>query len=246
VKEDKPWKYVIAIIAGLVVAVALHWYLSDWLCPPRGCRPRRDFLVNFFLVWMPSMVTFICVCGVTAMLLDTQESPAAPAEAEAPAAPAGDRDPAGNAYDRGVEHLERGEYEAAVREFGAAIALDGRYVNAYICRAHAFAELGHYDHAQADYDAAIRLDPRNDIAFQSRGRLWHDIGELNRAVADYDEALRLRPDYILALYGRAMAYRDRGNTQEAVADLRHALALNPDDATRSRLQNRLAEFGAPA
>ena len=246
-KEHKPWKYIVVFIIALAVAVTLHRYLSGWLCPARGCRARADFMVNFFLVWMPSFLLFLAVAGTLTMMLDKLHEPfAAPASEPEPtsATPASNRDQASAAYDRGVARLQSGECEATLREFNTAIGFDDRYVNAYVGRAHAYAELGQSDRALADYSLAIQLDPQSDVAFRSRGRVWHEMGDPRRAVADYDEALRIRPDYLQAFYGRGLAYRDLGETRQAIADLRQALALGPDDATRSSLQTRLAELGA--
>jgi hypothetical protein len=113
-KEESHLKYIVALGVALILAVTVWWQLSDLLCPPRGCRPRRDFLVNFFLVWMPAFLTFFLTCGFIMMIWEKYERPAAETEAStAPAdSPAGETAQARAAYDRGYALLNGNDLEA--------------------------------------------------------------------------------------------------------------------------------------
>ena len=79
-KSESSAKYVVGLGVALVAAIALHWYLSGLLCPPRGCRARSDFFVNFFLVWMPSFIAFIAVAASIMMTWEKFERQTADAD----------------------------------------------------------------------------------------------------------------------------------------------------------------------
>ena len=68
-------------------------------------------------------------------------------------------DPCGEAYKRGVDHLENNDSVAAIRELTRAIALDPKYVNAYLARGYAHCETDDPEQALADYTEACRLAP---------------------------------------------------------------------------------------
>jgi tetratricopeptide (TPR) repeat protein len=244
-KSESPLKYMVGLGVALAAAIALGWYLSDLLCPPRGCRARRDFLVNFFLVWLPSMVTFLIIAGSIMTILEKFERPAADADSASERSPASDvNEDVRAAYDRGYALLQHGDPQGAVREFGQAISLDPTDPYPFIARGVALADLKQFEQATADYDRAIALDSGNAAAHYNRGRAWQNIGDIDRALTDFDTALRLRPGYMTALYARGIALQTLGENQHAVADFRQALSMATDDATRQQLQARLAALGA--
>jgi tetratricopeptide (TPR) repeat protein len=248
-KSESGLKYVIGLSVALAVAIALHCYLSDLLCPARGCRARSDFFVNFFLVWMPSFITFIGVAAGIVMTWEKFERPTGAADPALTAAvesssPADAGAQARAAYDRGWASLQRGDFPAALWEFDLAISLNPTDTFAFIARGNAYAELKQFDQAFADYELSLALDPRSVPAHYNRGRTWQDIGETDRAVADFDAAIRLRPGYVPALHSRGIALQSLGENGGAIADFRQALSLATDDTTRRQLEARLAALGA--
>ena len=230
-KSEPTAKYVVGLGVALVAAIALHWYLSDLLCPSRGCRGRSDFFVNFFLVWMPSFIAFIAV-GASIMMTwekferqteDTDLGQSASVESPHSEGIA----PARAAYDRGWASLQCGDFQDAIREFDRAIGLDPTDSYAFIARGNAYAELKQYEEAFADYERALARDPRSVPAHYNRGRTLQDVGDTVRAIADFDAALRLRPGYVPALHARGIALQTLGESGRAIADFRQALSLRP-------------------
>jgi tetratricopeptide (TPR) repeat protein len=244
-KSESSAKYVVGLGVALVAAIALHWYLSGLLCPPRGCRARSDFFVNFFLVWMPSFIAFIAVAASIMMTWEKFERQTADMDsaqfvaAESPPAADGIA-PARAAYDRGWASLQHGDFRDAIREFDLAISLDPTDSYAFIARGNAYAELKQFEQAFADYERALARDPRSVPAHYNRGRTLQDVGDTVRAIADFDAALRLRPGYVPALHSRGIALQTLGESGRAIADFRQALSLATDDATRRQLESRLA------
>jgi tetratricopeptide (TPR) repeat protein len=247
-KSESSAKYVVGLGVALVAAIALHWYLSGLLCPPRGCRARSDFFVNFFLIWMPSFIAFIAVAASIMMTWEKFERQPADADsgqsASVESPPADGIAPARAAYDRGWASLQRGDFQDAIRQFDLAIGLDPTDSYAFIARGNACAELKQFEQAFADYERALALDPRSVPAHYNRGRTLQDVGDTVRAIADFDAAIRLRPGYVLALHSRGIALQTLGDSGRAIADFRQALSLATDDATRRQLESRLAALSA--
>lgn len=245
-KEESSLKYIVAGVIALVLAVTVWWQLSDLLCPPRGCRPRRDFLVNFFLVWMPAFLTFFLTIGFIMMIWEKFERPAA--ETGASAAPAhsaaGETAQAHAAYDRGYASVQRGDLPDALRQFDAAVRLDPANPQAFMARGTVCVRLNQFEHAIADYDRVVALDPGNAEAYYNRGVSWHRLGDVDRTLADFDAAIRLRPDDVQMLRTRGVVLQSIGENAHAIADFRQALALANDDATRQELLSKLAALGA--
>ncbi len=62
-------------------------------------------------------------------------------------------------YDLGVRYLSDGNYEEAILAFSAAISIDPKKLEAYACRAEAYAATGNYTAAQTDYETVIDVFP---------------------------------------------------------------------------------------
>ncbi|KAH7624223.1 putative RNA polymerase II-associated protein 3 [Nannochloris sp. 'desiccata'] len=69
---------------------------------------------------------------------------------------------------RAMAHLKLHNYDNAVKDCTAALALDENYVKAWLRRGAAHRELGFLDKAIADFEAALRLEPRNKSAMEDR------------------------------------------------------------------------------
>ena len=68
-------------------------------------------------------------------------------------------------FQRGLQHLGRGDRQAAIRSFTRAIRLDRHYPYYYDSRGITYAEQGEYARAIADFDRAIELDPNDALAY---------------------------------------------------------------------------------
>jgi tetratricopeptide (TPR) repeat protein len=132
----------------------------------------------------------------------------------------------------------------AIADYGAAIALNPNYAEAFYNRALAYRRKGDIDHALADYDRSIGLDAGNPAAFNNRGDALMQRGRYERALEDFDRAIELNGEYAIAFINRGLVYRNKGLTGRAVADFRRALALKPDAGLRSYVEKALKELGA--
>lgn len=111
--------------------------------------------------------------------------------------------------DRGIADKAKRDFDAAIADFGRAIAADPKWGVAYEFRGSAFAAKAEasedpgaaadlLDKAVADYDTAIRLGEATARAFTLRGVAASDKEDFKRAIADFDRALKLDANFILA------------------------------------------------
>lgn len=124
---------------------------------------------------------------------------------------------------------ERREYDAALADFNAALALDGRNGFALGDRGLASFYMGHYARAQADLDAALTAHPDNWVALNGRGLLAEHNHDDAGAIAAFGAAIRSNPKDEFALRSRALVYWRTGHGTLASAGFAEALRQRPAD-----------------
>lgn len=141
-------------------------------------------------------------------------------------------------YDSGNKHLEKKEYDLAIKEYDQAIALDPKSANAYNvrCWARALQDLD-LDAARADCDQALALWPGSAHILDSRGLVGIKQERFSDAWADYAAAVRaglesFPEDAAIAsfFYGRGIAALRLGQVDEGNADLAKATGLDSNIA----------------
>ena len=131
---------------------------------------------------------------------------------------------------RGRELAEKEQYDQAIEEYTAAIALQPDFAEAYLLRGKANDILGHQlVDSVADFTKAIELRPNWAEAYCQRGASWLRLGWVINASPDLTQAINLKPDY-------AEAYRLRSrchpwSSKRAKADLATAVRLDPTMAS---------------
>jgi len=156
---------------------------------------------------------------------------------------------------QGLEALYRGDFDAAISFFTAAIQLDPKSSEAYTSRGRAYEQKGDNDRAIADCDMAARLDPHDEAlvanrvaGYNNRGNYEKSHGDFDKALADYSKALELDPksydvsrNIIGAYLDRGSSRKDKGDFQGALSDYQTALKL---DSENWMTYNNLAWFWA--
>ena len=108
----------------------------------------------------------------------------------------GDR--AGTFVNRGVMKLRRMEYEAAKRDFDAAVRLKSDIGEAYVNRGAAFIGLKRYDESLVDLNKGIELGiqaSETAKAYYNRAMAYEGVGNVKAAYFDYLKAQELNPDW---------------------------------------------------
>jgi tetratricopeptide (TPR) repeat protein len=146
---------------------------------------------------------------------------------------------------RGTALLEAGDYERAIAEFDAALAVDPR-PDSYYNRGLAYYSTQNLDKAIDDWNTVIRLQAGDARAYRQRGNAYFAKGDHGLAIADYDRAIELEPSDATAVYNRGLVRQARGQIAEAAEDFTRAIALgSKEDVTRAA-RARLNELTAPA
>lgn len=130
---------------------------------------------------------------------------------------------------RSAGHLRGEQYDAAIADAEAAMAIDPNYPDAWYYRAFAHEEAGRAEQAERDFDKAIQLGLAPQYAMPARGRVKFLRNDFIGAYKDFDVWIAAEPE-------NEEAYRLRGATEavlerwaQAEADLSQAIALKPDD-----------------
>jgi tetratricopeptide (TPR) repeat protein len=133
---------------------------------------------------------------------------------------------------RGMANANLKNYDLALADFNAAIALEPNSAPLLSNRGEVYRLMGQFERAIGDFDAAIRIDPRDRVAFANRGTVYRRLKQYERALADYDAALELEPNDFKTLNNQCWLRAEwKHELEKAVADCDAALRLRPNDAT---------------
>lgn len=128
---------------------------------------------------------------------------------------------------RGVNALEAGDHEEAVRCLEAAVAADPT-VQAFSWLGHAHDRAGRLDEALEAHERAVRIDPGYAAAWINFGITYRRRHELDKAMACYDRAMKLEPENEKLHASLGVLYLEQGRLDRAEASLREAIRLAPE------------------
>ena len=125
---------------------------------------------------------------------------------------------------------EKGQIDAAIKEFQEAIRLKPDYAHAHNNLGSALYEKGQTDKATREFQEAIRLKPDYAEAHNRFGVTLVRKGQSDAAIREFQEAIRLKPDYAEAHGNLGGALVRKGQIDEAIRELQEAIRLKPDYA----------------
>jgi tetratricopeptide (TPR) repeat protein len=97
---------------------------------------------------------------------------------------------------RGVLHLVRAEYGAAIVDINYAIKQGAELSDALNDRGAAEAGLRHYQAAADDFTQALAAGvSRPEVTYFNRALIYEDLGDMKRAYLDYKKAAELNPHW---------------------------------------------------
>jgi len=131
---------------------------------------------------------------------------------------------------RAFAHWNKGNTEAAIRDYGAAIERDPSNVANRINRAVAYNRAGEYQRAVDDLDRALAVEPANVNALNSRCWARAVLAHLQEALADCNAALERRPADSDTHDSRGFVYLRLGRLDRAIADYSAVLKVQPKHA----------------
>lgn len=129
---------------------------------------------------------------------------------------------------KGVLLNEQGQYDAAIREFRAALRLQPSLARGHLGLGYALQGKGNLDKAVTEYRAAIQLQPDDADAYMNLGTALQAKGDLQGAIAEYRTALQYQPNDPLIHFNLGTALAQSGEVDGAIDAYRKVLLLKPD------------------
>ena len=141
---------------------------------------------------------------------------------------------------RGISSANEGQYDEAVADLDAAIAISPDDLRAYLYRGVVSGIREDYEGAAADHHMALRVELLSSEDAAIEHEQWRNSitmwtiylrsGDYDKAIEDYDTFTSLSPYEADAYMWRGCAYYLKGEADRAIEDYNKALALSPDNA----------------
>jgi tetratricopeptide (TPR) repeat protein len=128
---------------------------------------------------------------------------------------------------KGIDYIELGNYEEAIKCFDQALEIDGNYVPAWNSKGNALGNLGRHEEAIACYDKAIEIDPKYLDAWINKGNAFSNLGRFGDALDFYDKAIAIDPSYADAWNEKGFALFALGKYEEAIQCYDKAIEIDP-------------------
>jgi len=122
-------------------------------------------------------------------------------------------------YNRGVDYLNMGLEEEAIREFREALEQKHDYPDAHYGLGMSYLELDEPEEALKHLKEALKLDPNDPTYLWACGLAFYELGRYEEAAECLEKSYRLLPDWECA-YNLGVVLRELGRYGEAVSYLK--------------------------
>ena len=122
---------------------------------------------------------------------------------------------------------DRGDLEAAARDFRTAAALDPTATRPLEALGDALYQLQRYERAEEAYEKCLRLDDRSPRVTYRLALARYRRHDIDGALAALADAVRLDDRMADAHYLRGLCLREKRRMTEAVQAIQHATAIEP-------------------
>ena len=119
---------------------------------------------------------------------------------------------------RGFAYYNKGEYDAAVRDYDRAVSLQPGYGPALVRRATVYQERRQYERALADYEAATQFDPKF-ASERPKAFLFFYLGHMTQSAEMFEKHMKANPDDPWVLLFRYLVEAKIGNALAAAREL---------------------------
>ncbi|PVC90517.1 hypothetical protein DBP19_18000, partial [Streptomyces sp. CS090A] len=130
---------------------------------------------------------------------------------------------------RGRERRNAKEYDEALPDYAAALAIDPRFARALYGQGETRRLLGQHEQALSSLTRSIDIEAGDPWSFDSRALTYQDMGRFAEALVDHDRAVELDPRSAWFIANRGDTYRYMERYDEALADHTRAIELQPDN-----------------
>lgn len=129
--------------------------------------------------------------------------------------------------DRGVEMLDAGRLDDALRDFDAVVAKNPRNAWAFANRGMTKVWMEKFTEADKDLAEAEKLDPDNPVAARARGLLAYKEKDFAKAIDFFSRSLVRDMHNTFTLGYRALSYAAAGDRNRAFTEAEQVLRVNP-------------------
>jgi tetratricopeptide (TPR) repeat protein len=129
----------------------------------------------------------------------------------------------------GIALAEKGDLDAAIREYQTALGINPNYADAHYNLGNAFIKKKDPDAAVREYRETLLINPNHADAHYSLGAALANKGDLDAAIREYRVALRLNPNDAKALTNLGVALANEGNLDAAIQEFQEVLRISPGD-----------------
>lgn len=138
-------------------------------------------------------------------------------------------------YDSGMVHLHRGDWQQALHQFQAALALDSNDGLLHQVTGYAYSQLNQHTQALNHYRVAYQTNPRDTGTLMSIGHQHEALNQPTQALDAYASVLRKAPNYHFAhlAIGRLQARQQQW--PQAIVALEQFVAVYPQHIAAQRL-----------
>ena len=121
------------------------------------------------------------------------------------------------------------QFEAALKDFNAALQLNPKYFDALIGRGNLYQKLGEADKALADAQLAISIDSNDERPYVNIGGVYFNQKKYPEAIEAINKALAINPNNAESLINRGILHSITQNFEASLLDFSKYVQLRPND-----------------
>jgi tetratricopeptide (TPR) repeat protein len=139
----------------------------------------------------------------------------------------------------GKAHLNRGEYDDAVRELEAAAQADPKLPLVHYYLGMAFVRQQDFDRARAEFKKDLTFEPDAAFTYEQLGKVESTLQNNAEAAKDFSRAVKLDPQLIESRMGLARIEEQKKEYSSALAQLDEIIRLQKDNASARYLRGQV-------
>lgn len=147
------------------------------------------------------------------------------------------------AYQQGLQALNNGDYETAIRNFQLATERDDRHLQAYLSIGDVYSGQNNYLVAETYYNKVLQYDPQSVPALTALANMQAKRGNQREAISLYRKVLEIEPgnqfaaEQVAAVtrelfeqhYQQGRAYKDANDLKAATTEFQKAYSVTPEN-----------------
>jgi tetratricopeptide (TPR) repeat protein len=139
----------------------------------------------------------------------------------------------------GKAHLNRGEYDDAVKDLEAAAQADPKLPFVHFNLGLAYVHKQDYERARDEFHKDIAIEPDVPFSYEQLGSVESTAGNEDEAAKNYRSALKLDPQRINSRMGLAKIEEHQRHYAAALSELDHVIRLDSGNASARYLRGQV-------